>query len=144
MSTVIYENENATFNFGLEDVVEILNRPENKTEERDELLDFLLSSSDDPIKIPEKYNYFAFTLLDLTGDGKGAVFCKRCNKTYQPDQLKSLTVGHGKTPFSVNIEMKGGIKNLFRKRPKLPGMLGGKGYECSEGHKLIALITWRT
>jgi len=144
MNTVVYETETAAFSFELDEITKILNRPENRTEEGDELLNFLSSSTDDSIKIPEECYYFASIALDLVSEGKGSVTCKLCSKTYQPDQLKSITVGHGKTPFSVNIKMKGGIKNLFRKRPKLPGMFGGKGYACPEGHKLIALITWRT
>jgi len=144
MSTIIYENENATFNFGLEDVVEILNRSKNRTQEHDELLNFLSSSTDDPIKVPEECDYFSSIALDLINENKGSAFCKPCSKTYHPDQLKPITVGHGKTPFSVTIKMKGGIKYLFRRRPRLPGMFGGKGYACPEGHRLITLITWRT
>ena len=144
MDILIYETETATFRFELDEITEFLNRSKNRTQESNDLLNFLLSSSHDPIKIPEKCDYFASIALDLVNEGKGSVTCKLCSKTYHPDQLKPITVGHGKTPFSVNIKMKGGIKNLFRKRPKLPGMFGGKGYECPEGHKLIALITWRT
>jgi len=144
MDILIYETETAIFSFKIDNVAEILNRSENRTEEGDKLLNFLRSSSDDPINIPEECDYFASIALDLISEGKGSVFCKLCSKTYQPDQLKPITVGHGKTPFSVNIKTKGGIKSLFRKKPKLPGMLGGKGYACPEGHRLIALITWRT
>jgi len=144
MDTLVYETETATFSFELDEITQVLNRSKNRTQESDQLLSFLSSSNDDSIKIPEECDCFSSIALDLIREGKGSVFCKPCNKTYHPDQLKSLTVGHGKTPFSVNIEMKGGIKNLFRKRPRLPGMFGGKGYECPEGHKLIALITWRT
>ena len=136
MSTVMYENENATFNFGLDEITEILNRSKNRTQEHDELLNFLSSSTDDPIKVPEECDYFASIALDLLNEGKGSVICKPCSKTYQADQLKPITVGHGKTPFSVKIKMKGGIKYLFRKRPRLPGMFGGKGYACPEGHRL--------
>ena len=127
MDTLVYETETATFSFEREEITKLLNRSENRTQESDDLLSFLSSSIDDPIKIPEECDYFASIVLDLVNEGKGSVTCKPCGKTYHPDQLKSITVGHGRTPFSVNIKMKGGIKYLFRKRPRLPGMFGESG-----------------
>ena len=144
MDILVYETETATFSFEFDDITKILNRSKNRTQERDDLLSFLSSITEDPIKIPEECDYFSSIALDLVNEGKGSVTCKPCGKTYQSDQLKPITVGHGKTPFSVNSKMKGGIKYLFRKRPRLPGMFGGKGYACPEGHRLITLITWRT
>jgi len=87
MSTIVYETEITTFSFELDEITEILNRSENRTEERDKLLTFLRSSSDDSIKIPEKCDYFSSIALDFLSEGKGSVFCKLCSKTYQPDQL---------------------------------------------------------
>ena len=145
MDTVSYEAENAVFHFDLDDVAESLSGSETRTEEMNGLLNHLLSSSDEPIKIPRKYGCFGYIALDLIKGGKGSITCKICNKVYQPDQLKSITVGHGKSPFSVNLNTKGGIiKRLFGKRQKLPGMFGGRGYKCPQGHELIAMITWRT
>jgi hypothetical protein len=144
MSIIVYETETATFSFERDAITQLLNRSKNTSQESDKLLTFISSSTDDPIKIPEEYDCFSSIALDLVSENKGSVICKLCNKTYHPDQLKLITVGHGKTPFSVKIKMKGGIKYLFRKRPRLPGMFGGKGYVCPEGHKLITLITWRT
>jgi hypothetical protein len=144
MDILIYETETAIFSFERDDITQLLNRSKNRTQERDDLRNLISSSTDDPIKIPKECDYFSSIALDLVKEGKGSVFCKPCSKTYQPDQLKPITVGHGKTPFSVKIKMKGGIKYLFRKRPRLPGMFGGKGYACPEGHTLITLITWRT
>ena len=99
MDTLVHETETATFSFELDEITEILNRSKNKTQERDELLNFISSSTKDPIKIPEECDYFASIALDLVNEGKGLVFCKPCGKTYQADQLKPITVGHGKTPF---------------------------------------------
>ena len=93
------------------------------------------------MRIPEGWSeLFGYFTLDLLSQSKGYAYCKLCQKTYQADQLNSITVGHGKTPFSK----KGGIKNLFSKKRKMPGMFGGTGYECPEGHELIAMVTWRT
>ena len=145
MDTVTLETDNAVFHFDLDDVTESLNGSETRTEEMNGLLNHLLSSSDEPIKIPKKYGCFGYIALDLIREAKGSVTCKICNKTYHPDQLKSITVGHGKSPLSLNFKMKGGIiKRLFGKRQRLPGMFGGRGYKCSQGHELIAMITWRT
>ena len=59
-------------------------------------------------------------------------------------QLKSISIGHGVSPFEVNIQKEGGITNLLIKKRKQPSMFGGKGYVCPEGHELISMITWRT
>jgi hypothetical protein len=127
MSIIVYETETATFTFERDEITQILNRSKNRTQETDDLLNLISSSTDDPIKIPAECECFVSIALDLLNEGKGSVFCKPCGKTYQPDQLKPITVGHGKTPFSVKIKMKGGIKYLFRKRPRLPGIFGERG-----------------
>jgi len=144
MDILIYETDTATFSFERDEITQLLNRSKNRSQERDDLLNFISSSTEDPIKIPEECYCFPSLALDLVNEGKGSVTCKPCSKTYQAAQLKPITIGHGRTPFSVKIKMKGGIKYLFRKRPRLPGMFGGKGYACPEGHRLITLITWRT
>ena len=82
--------------------------------------------------------------LDLIAAGKGSVTCKICGKTYRADELESFTVGHGKSPFELNLKKKGGVKSLFKGKQKLPAMFGGKGYRCPENHELISLITWQT
>ena len=53
MDTVTLETDNAVFHFDLDDVTESLNGSETRTEEMNGLLNHLLSSSDEPIKIPE-------------------------------------------------------------------------------------------
>ena len=146
MAKVRYETDDTIFEFGLLKVMERLNyyAAEHKVDEAAQLLNFIAESSDDSINIPEKYDYFGYIALDLLSKGEGLVMCKTCNKTYQIDQLEPTTVGHGKSPLSVNIKKKGRIKKLFGKKQRLPGMIGGRGYECPEGHSLISMITWRT
>lgn len=146
MAIVRYETDDTIFEFDLLKVMESLNyyATEHKVDEAAQLLDFIAESSDESMKIPEKYDYLGYIALDLLSKGKGSVMCKTCNKSYQIDQLKPTTVGHGKSPLSVNIKKKGRIKKLFGKKQKLPGMLGGRGYECPECHTLISMITWRT
>ena len=67
---------------------------------------------------------------------------KICGKTYDGGQLKEITVGHGKSPFDIKHEQRGGF-SLFGKR-KMPSMFGGEGFTCPEGHKSISMETWKT
>ena len=147
MATVYHETENAILYFNLYDVREYLeyHAPEYEVDQVTTLISFLSSKVAESIKIPDEYGYFGYIALELIGGSKGSVYCKICGKTYQPNQLESTVAGHGKDPFSVNLKTeKGGIKKLFKRKPKLPGMHGVKGYECPEGHDLISIITWRT
>ena len=146
MSTVSFQTETAVFEFDQNDVEHRLNHLASKhnIDDAAEILEFLSLSTEDPIKIPEKYDYFSFIALDLLEAGKGSVKCKLCNTTYQPHQLKPITVGHGRSPFNLNPELKGGVlKKLFGKK-RNPPLFGGKGYKCPQGHELIAMITWQT
>ena len=143
---ITYETEKALFEFDQNDVEDRLNQlaSEYNIGDAAEILDFISSPSEDPVKIPEKYTYFGYITLDLLEAGKGSVTCIPCNKTYQPYQLKPITVGHGRSPFHLKPELRGGaIKKLFGKK-RNPPLFGGKGYECPEGHELISMTTWLT
>ena len=145
MKSVIFNNENGMCQFSISNVLEYFKSSKTETNmpEADSILEYLSKTNEDPVTIPVEYDYFGFIALELVESGKGSVTCKMCNKTYPAGQLKPITVGHGKSPFDVKFSRKWRVKNLFR-RPKLPGMFGGKGYECPVGHELIAIITWRT
>ena len=145
MSKITYQTDEAIFEFDLPSAIDKLEHyaTEHNVDEARELIDFIAESSDDPITIPEKYD-FSYVALDLLDQKNGSIICKICNKTYQPNQLKPTIVGHGKSPFSINSKEKGGIKKLFGSKQKPPGMSGGRGYECPKGHNLISMITWRT
>jgi hypothetical protein len=80
--------------------------------------------------------------LELINNGKGSILCKFCGKVYDAGQLKEITVGHGKSPFDINQEQKGGF-SLFSRR-KNPSMFGGKGFTLPESNNLISMETWRT
>ena len=143
---ITYETENAVFGFDQNDVEDRLNQlaSQHNIDDAAEILKHIKSSSQDPVKIPEKYGYFGYIALDLLEAGKGSVTCKPCHKTYQPHQLKPITVGHGRSPFHLNPELRGGaIKKLFGKK-RNPPLFGGKGFECPEGHEIIAMTTWMT
>jgi hypothetical protein len=124
MNTVFYQTENAVFEFcqkDIEDHIKLLTK-EHDIKELSKLV----------------------VVLDLMAAGKGSVTCKVCGKAYLATELKPFTVGHGRSPFDVNIKQKGGVRSLFKRKQKLPAMFGGKGYQCPEGHELVTLITWRT
>ena len=104
-------------------------------------------SAFDPIREIQRLNsdvhpYFGYVALDLISARVGKVTCKICGETYEAGQLKEFAIGHGKVPFAINPEQKGGIR-LFKKR-RNPSMFGGKGYKCPAGHTLISMETWRT
>jgi hypothetical protein len=66
-----------------------------------------------------------------------------CKRYYEEKELKRVVVGHGESPFSVEVKGRGLWERLFGKRRRLP-LFGGKGYQCPEGHELIGVVTWRT
>jgi hypothetical protein len=144
MNTVIFQTENALFKFALKEVKEILicKKTEYVPDEVLKLLDLISTDSDEIFLHPDDHRYFGLVVLDLISAGVGKVTCKICSKTYDASQLKEFAVGHGKSPFDINQEQKGGNR-LFEKG-KNPSMFGGKGYRCPAGHELIAMETWRT
>ena len=124
MANVWHETDDAIFEFDLPKVMERLDyyAAEHDVDEAAQLIDFIAELSEGSINIPEKYDYFGYIALDLLSKGEGSVMCKTCNKTYQIDQLKPTTVGHGKSPLSVNIRGEGILFNP-------PGGFIAKRYE---------------
>ena len=143
MRKVYFETENAILRFDYDDVVEKL--PYYKSvfgaTEATALRD-LLASPDHSITVPKEQYRFAYFALDLIEQGKGVVYCKACKRYYEAKELKRVTVGHGESPFSVNLKGRGLWKRVFGKKERLP-VFGGRGYACPEGHELIGVVTWR-
>ena len=146
MSTVILKTENAVFEFSRKDVMEHLSLliTEHNDERFTKLLELIKTSGEETILIPKEHDYFGYVALDLIDAGEGSISCKICDKIYKAYQLESLVVGHGRNPFDLSTKTRGGIKNLFKGKMKMPAMFGGKGYRCPEGHDLISLVTWQT
>jgi hypothetical protein len=146
MSTVIYKTEDAIFQFDRKSVMELLEHRQSSygVQELHTLIEVLSSQPEKTILLSTENQYFGYIALDLISDGEGSVFCKSCGKQYRFNQLEAFAVGPDKATFKAATVKKGGFKNLFRKKPKPPGMQGGKGYKCPEGHTLIFMITWRT
>jgi hypothetical protein len=145
MTTVTYQTETGIFRFTVEEVRSHIDRHKPQCDRTDVtvLLYALSSASGDSITIPSELGLFPYIVLNLIRDSKGTAYCKICDKIYGPADLKATTVGHGESPLSVNVKMKGGRRTLFGKREGLP-LFGGRGYACPEGHELIAMVTWRT
>jgi len=143
MNTVIFKTEDAVFEFSQKDVLEHLSPliTEYNDERFTELSELIKTSGEETILIPDKHNHIA---LDLIAAEKGSITCKVCAKIYEANELESFVVGHGRSPFDLNIKTKGGIKNLFKRKMKMPAMFGGRGYACPKSHKLISIITWQT
>jgi len=143
MITVLFETDTAIFKFDLTDVQERLRHYVSKHNvvEAAQQLEFLSVRTEKSIIVPDEYQYFGYIALDLINSGKGLVICKPCNTTYQPDQLKPVIIGHGDSPFSVNLKSK--KRRWFKNKRKI-SLFGGKGFECPAGHELISMITWRT
>ena len=142
MRSVIFENRNAIFDFELSDAVERLRyySVEHRVNEATEILETISSSSSEEIKITS--DYLAYTVLDLLRQKNGSVYCKPCQKTYEPSQLQSVPIGFGKTPSEVRIKKRQGFFKRFFQRKQLICGSGGEGYRCPHGHELIGMITW--
>ena len=146
-STVIFKTVNAIFKFiPKKEVKELIARKKSEydLDEVEKLLKLISDKNIETILIPEEPVYFDYIALDLIDAGIGSALCKSCNRTYLADQLKSIKVGYGGSPFDIKIEKKGVIKRLFTKKRKPPTMYGGKGYDCPEGHNLLSVIIWKT
>jgi hypothetical protein len=144
MKEVCFETENAILRFSHHDVVERLPNCESAlgTAQATTLRD-LLSSSHQSIRVPAEQSRFACLALELIERGKGVVYCKSCRRYYEAKDLRRVAVGHGESPFSVDVKGGGLWKRCFGRKRRLP-IFGGKGYQCPEGHELISLVTWRT
>ena len=141
MKIVMFENPNAIFDFELPDVIDSLKYySDQNVHEATKILDAISSCPSPTIKVTS--DYFGYIVLDLVKADKGHVYCKVCKEMYDPSQLRSIPLGFGKSPFSINLEEKGGmIKKLFGKKQRITGR-GGEAYDCPKGHELIGMITW--
>ena len=144
MKEVSFETENAILRFSHDDVVERLPYFESNLDAtKATILSDLLSRSDHSIRLPPELNRFVYLALGLIEKGKGIVYCKSCKRYYEAKELKRVVVGHGESPFSVNVKQRRLWKRGFGKKHRLP-LFGGRGYQCPEGHEVIAVVTWRT
>jgi len=167
MDKIMYKTENAIFEWAKSDVFERLtfHKKELNSVEADMVAKYLSCGGGGCHHnvVPEEYDYFTIIAVELIEKEKGEVTCKVCDETFESSELKSIKVGHGRTPFDDDSHEKNdrlklraifgercfrvvidNIKNPFRKKNSNPPMFGGKGYACPNDHELITLVTWRT
>ena len=141
--SVMYETCDAIFTFKIADAISHL-KPYAEQGVRDatELMETIPATVSSTPIIKVTADYFDFIVLDLIKAGKGEAYCKTCKEIYYPGQLRSIPLGFGKTPFSIDIKPEGGIiKRLFGRKRLICGE-GGEAYEFPKGHELISAITW--
>jgi len=92
MNTVFYQNENAVFEFS-----------QNNIEDHIKLL-----AKEHDIEEPSKL----VLVLDLIAAGKGSITCNVCGKSYRANELKPVNIGHGKSPFELNLKKRGLVNSL--------------------------------
>ena len=165
MEQITLKTENGIFEFAKSDVFERLkyHKKELNSLDADMIEKYLSCRGCHPNVVPEEYDYFTIIAMELIEKEKGSVVCKKCDETFKASELKSIKVGHGRTPFEESAHRENdrlrlraifgkeifrfaidNIKNPFRKRNSNPPMFGGKGYACPNDHELITLVTWRT
>jgi hypothetical protein len=143
--SVMYETCDAIFTFEIADAISHL-KPyaEQGVREATELMETIPATASSTPIVKVTADYFGFIVLDLIKARKGEAYCKTCKEIFYPGQLRSIPLGFGKTPFSIDIKFKqegGIIKRIFRKKRLICGE-GGEAYECPKGHELISAITW--
>jgi hypothetical protein len=138
MRAVTYETEEAVFIFSDGPLMDFLRVETDHydVEERMTFLNIIESSRKKSVVIPSDNYYFGLIVLDLIDKGEGAVICKSCKRKYAARDLRPTSVGWGKSPWELKTKWKGGRRQ--------PGKLGGRGYQCPQGHEVISRITWIT
>jgi hypothetical protein len=84
------------------------------------LRELVFSQTNETTIIPPEMTNFRVLALELLGDGLGKVACTTCGKTYDAKELKRIKVGHGGSPFSVDVKGRGWLRKLFGKKQRLP------------------------
>lgn len=143
---IIFRIEEAYFQFSKKAVMELLENKKSSYEikELDDLIKYIWSQHDKVTLTFEEHPYFGFIALDLIRTSEGSVTCNNCGKQYRFNQLEAFKVRPDDANFNAASAKKKGLKNPFLKKPKPPGMYGGKGYKCPRGHILIYMQTWTT
>ena len=147
MPQIVFETDQAIFQFDAQlviDHLQHLSRNYNRTDLQ-RCIDELSSNKAEEIKFQITPNWFEFVTVELLEQGNGQVFCKLCGRAYEPGSLSLFPIGFGKSPFDVTgISPESFFKRIFRRKRRLPGMFGGKGFRCPAGHDLISITTWIT
>ena len=143
MRSILYETECAVLAFPFDQVTAHVEEQRNplRSDALNVLVQSLPPSGNGQIRFPTDERIFGYMVLDLLSHGLGSIFCKECRQEYAPRQLKEISIGHGRNPFAVQIKR----ERRFRgKKLPVPGLIGGRGYQCPAKHPMICMFTWRT
>lgn len=147
MPKIVFETDQAIFRFDARLVIyhlQHLCRAYDQTELQ-RFIDELSTDKAPEIKVQSSQSWFFPMAIDLLQQGKGQVLCKPCVRAYEPGSLSLFPIGFGKSPFDVTgVPHVSFFKRLFRRKRRIPGMFGGKGFRCPAGHDLISVTTWIT
>ena len=156
MAQIIYQHDPAILSFDYEDVKDSLTDQirENNVEDDLALLNWLQNNSqsghhdltikaEDEFQLDEYVSRIVFVIRDLLLNGKGNVYCKRCERDIPAtditkDQISPLDAHKGidkKTIKGIKKDL--GIKGHLR----IPGS-GGTTFLCDRGHELFATRDW--
>lgn len=145
MPQIVFYTDLAEFRFVTQAVIQHL-RLLNEEHDRPDLqclIDGLGTNKAEEIKVQDIPDWFGFVIIALFEKCEGQVFCKRCGRAYEPASLSQFPLGAGKSPFDVARAPRiSFIDSLFRHKRRMHSMLGGKGFRCPAGHKLISAVTW--
>jgi len=151
---VIYETSTSIFRLNQSDVINRLkvHSTEYNVSEATELLSLISSSSDNPVKIPEKNNYFRYVCLhSVYQSKKGDVICKICRKSYHLNEIKVIKkiTGIEETLLPLGGAQRCGhinwpkwINRIFTEQ-KSTSNFGRVCIQCEQGHSVLLMaITW--
>ena len=133
MPQIVFETDQAVFQFDAQlviDHLQHLSRDHNRTD-LSRWIDKISTDKAPEIKVQSSPSWFSFVAVELIEQGKGQVFCKPCGRAYEPGSLSLFPIGFGKSPFDVTVVPHNSFfKRLFRRKRRMPGMFGGKGFRC--------------
>jgi hypothetical protein len=142
MSTIVFETDKATFNVSLDDTLMLLRFciTQTRVKEASRVLRTIKSQTSQEVEVSSLY--FGYVVMELLKKGKGQVFCRKCGQIYPANNLKHFLIDLGPHPFQINFQPEwGSSRKRFKKRNRIPGILGGQGFECPNSHELISMIT---
>jgi hypothetical protein len=145
MSEIFFDTDQAEFRFKAQSVIQHLRLLQEEHDQPDLQFNIgeLVTNEAEEITLPTIPDRLGFVIIALLEKCEGQVFCKRCGRAYEPASLSQFPFGAGTSPFEVASDSRVSlIDRLFRCPRRMHSMLGGKGFRCPAGHKLISAVTW--
>jgi len=149
VKTVIYETSTSIFRLNQSDVINRLkvHSKEYNVSQATELLSLITTSSEDPVMIPEKNNYFRYICLYLVDQGKGNLICKICRKRYPLNEIRIIrsVTGIEENLLPIFGKRRCGwvnwqkwIERIFTEQQPINNF-GRIGIQCEKGHSVLLM-----